>query len=335
MSWCLCGSLLFGDGTSRLSARSPAGILPPLLLNTGRRSRQNPMTTETTLPPQGEKLQKILAGAGLGSRREMERWITDGRISVNGSKASLGDRATLADIITVDGRIIKLDAYASGIRRVIAYNKPEGEICSRMDKEGRPTVFDKLPRLKGERWIAIGRLDLNTSGLLLFTNDGELASRLMHPSHAIEREYAVRVMGEITQQKVKNLFDGVELEDGMARFTDIVDSGGTGINRWFHVCVLEGRNREVRRLWESQELTVSRLKRVRFGSLIIPDGLRQGQFQELEKADIDALASLVNLPPAPAHHKKPQDRLKKNEVKAKKTKVGARRFSPHPKKSSR
>ena len=124
---------------------------------------------------------------------------------------------------------------------------------------------------------------MNTSGLLLFTNDGELASRLMHPSHAIEREYAVRVMGEITQQKVKNLFDGVELEDGMARFTDIVDSGGTGINRWFHVCVLEGRNREVRRLWESQELTVSRLKRVRFGSLIIPDGLRQGQFQELER----------------------------------------------------
>ncbi len=216
------------------------------------------MTTETTLPPQGEKLQKILAGAGLGSRREMERWITDGRISVNGSKANLGDRATLADIITVDGRAIKLDAYASGIRRVIAYNKPEGEICSRLDKEGRPTVFDKLPRLKGERWIAIGRLDLNTSGLLLFTNDGELASRLMHPSHAIEREYAVRVMGEITQQKVKNLFDGVELEDGMARFTDIVDSGGTGINHWFHVCVLEGRNREVRRLWESQDLMWTR-----------------------------------------------------------------------------
>ncbi|USE38886.1 23S rRNA pseudouridine(2605) synthase RluB [Endozoicomonas sp. SCSIO W0465] len=293
------------------------------------------MTTETTLPPQGEKLQKILAGAGLGSRREMERWITEGRISVNGVKASLGDRATPTDTIAVDGRIIKLEAYASGIRRVIAYNKPEGEICSRSDKEGRPTVFDKLPKLKGERWISIGRLDLNTSGLLLFTNDGELASRLMHPSHAIEREYAVRVMGDITQQKVKNLFDGVELEDGIARFTDIVDSGGTGINHWFHVCILEGRNREVRRLWESQDLKVSRLKRVRFGSMIIPDHLRQGQFQELEKPDIDALAALVNLSPAPAFHKKPQDRLKKNEVQARKVKGSAKRFSPHPKKRSR
>ncbi|MGB1271399.1 MAG: 23S rRNA pseudouridine(2605) synthase RluB [Endozoicomonas sp.] len=289
------------------------------------------MTIKDTLPPQGEKLQKILAGAGLGSRREMERWITDGRISVNGETATLGDRATLTDAISVDGRPVKLDAYASGIRRVIAYNKPEGEICSRSDKEGRPIVFDKLPRLKGERWIAIGRLDLNTSGLLLFTTDGELASRLMHPSNTVEREYAVRVMGDITPQKVKNLFDGVELEDGMARFTDIVDSGGSGINHWFHVCILEGRNREVRRLWESQELTVSRLKRVRFGSLIIPDGLRQGQFQELGKGDIDQLATLVDLPPAPAYLKRPQERLKKNEVQ-RKPKSG-KRFTQKPRRS--
>ena len=246
----------------------------------------------------------------------MERWITDGRVMVNGSTATLGDRATPHDTISVDGRPVNLDTYTSGIRRVIAYNKPEGEICSRTDKEGRPTVFDKLPRLKGERWIAIGRLDLNTSGLLLFTTDGELASRLMHPSYTIEREYAVRVMGNVTKEKVENLFTGVELEDGMARFTDIVDSGGTGINRWFHVCILEGRNREVRRLWESQELTVSRLKRVRFGSLIIPDKLRQGQFQELGKNDIDELATLVQLPSAPAYVKTPQERMKKNEVKA-------------------
>ena len=274
------------------------------------------MTTEDTLPPQGEKLQKILAGAGLGSRREMERWITDGRIMVNGRTASLGDRATPHDDISVDGRPVNLDTYSSGIRRVIAYNKPEGEICSRTDKEGRPTVFDKLPRLKGERWIAIGRLDLNTSGLLLFTTDGELASRLMHPSYTIEREYAVRVMGDVTKEKVQSLFNGVELEDGPARFTDIVDSGGSGINRWFHVCILEGRNREVRRLWESQGLTVSRLKRVRFGSLIIPDKLRQGQFQELGKNDIDELATLVQLPSAPAYVKTPQERMKKNEMKA-------------------
>lgn len=285
------------------------------------------MSTEETLPPQGEKLQKILAGAGLGSRREMERWITEGRIMVNGKTAKLGDRATLHDDISVDGRPVKLDAYASGVRRVIAYNKPEGEICSRSDKEGRPTVFDRLPKLKGERWIAVGRLDLNTSGLLLFTNDGELASRLMHPSNSIEREYAVRVMGNVTQEKVTNLFNGVELEDGPARFTDIVDSGGTGINRWFHVCVLEGRNREVRRLWESQDLTVSRLKRVRFGSLIIPDKLRQGQFQELLKDDIDQLAAQVDLPPAPAYVKPPKERMSKNEVQATRKK-GQRRSTP-------
>ena len=283
------------------------------------------MTTEETLPPQGEKLQKILAGAGLGSRREMERWISNGRIMVNGSTATLGDRATSRDTISVDGRPVNLESYTSGIRRVIAYNKPEGEICSRSDKEGRPTVFDKLPRLKGERWIAIGRLDLNTSGLLLFTTDGELASRLMHPSHTVEREYAVRVMGDVTKDKVENLFNGVELEDGTARFTDIVDSGGTGINHWFHVCILEGRNREVRRLWESQGLTVSRLKRVRFGSLIIPDHLRQGQFQELLKVDIDALADLVDLPAAPAYLKKPQERVQKNEVKARKRPGPARK----------
>ncbi|MRI34604.1 23S rRNA pseudouridine(2605) synthase RluB [Endozoicomonas sp. OPT23] len=257
------------------------------------------MTTET-IPPQGEKLQKILAGAGLGSRREMERWISEGRVSVNTSTAKLGDRASAEDKITVDGRPVKLDMYASKVRRVIAYNKPEGEICTRTDPEGRPTVFDKLPKLNGERWIAIGRLDINTSGLLMFTTDGELANRLMHPSYEIEREYAVRVMGEVTERKVKNLFDGVELEDGPARFTDIVDSGGAGINRWFHVCLLEGRNREVRRLWESQELQVSRLKRVRFGNVIIPDHLRMGQWEEVPQAEIDELAAIADLAPAPA-----------------------------------
>lgn len=290
----------------------------PLLLNIGRPHRQYHMTIKETLPPQGEKLQKILAGVGLGSRREMERWISRGRVSVNGKKATLGDRASCLDAVSVDGRPVKLSAYAAGIRRVIAYNKPEGEICTRSDKEGRPTVFDKLPKLKGERWISIGRLDLNTSGLLMFTNDGELASRLMHPSNTVEREYAVRVMGEITPQKIKNLFTGVELEDGMARFTDIVDSGGTGINHWFHVCILEGRNREVRRLWESQDLKVSRLKRVRFGSMIIPNHLRQGHFQELKKQEINTLAALVNLPLAPSFHKNHQNRLKKTKFKPRK-----------------
>ncbi|WP_257281068.1 23S rRNA pseudouridine(2605) synthase RluB [Endozoicomonas sp. ISHI1] len=293
------------------------------------------MTTETT-PPQGEKLQKILAGAGLGSRREMERWISEGRISVNGEQASLGDRANAEDKIAVDGRPVKLETYASGIRRVIAYNKPEGEICSRHDPEGRPTVFDKLPKLQGERWIAIGRLDINTSGLMLFTTDGELASRLMHPSYQVEREYAVRVMGNATEQKVKNLFDGVELEDGPARFTDIVDSGGSGINRWFHVCLLEGRNREVRRLWESQDLTVSRLKRVRFANVIIPDHLRMGQWEEVEKADIDNLAAAVQLPPAPnAVTRRADPRHTKTGLKTRGSRgnpaINKKRPSPHKK----
>ncbi|MDP0563230.1 MAG: pseudouridine synthase [Candidatus Endonucleobacter sp. (ex Gigantidas childressi)] len=254
--------------------------------------------------PSGEKLQKILAGVGIGSRREMERWITAGRVSINGKKATIGDRACSRDTISVDGRPVKLDTYNSNIRRVIAYNKPEGEICSRSDKAGRPCIFDKLPRLKGERWIAIGRLDLNTSGLLLLTTDGELANRLMHPSNTIEREYAVRVMGNILPQNIKKLYDGVELDDGPARFTDIVSSGGTGINRWFHVCLAEGRNREVRRLWESQGLTVSRLKRVRFGSTIIPDGLRVGRWQELERKQIDLLSAQVDLEPAKSYEKK-------------------------------
>ena len=293
------------------------------------------MTTET-IPPQGEKLQKILAGAGLGSRREMERWISEGRVSVNGETAKLGDRATAEDKISVDGRPVKLETYASKVRRVIAYNKPEGEICTRTDPEGRPTVFDKLPRLHGERWIAIGRLDINTSGLLLFTTDGELANRLMHPSYQIEREYAVRVMGEVTERKVKNLFDGVELEDGPARFTDIVDSGGSGINRWFHVCLLEGRNREVRRLWESQELQVSRLKRVRFGNVIIPDHLRMGQWEELPQAEIDELAAIADLTPAPsAPTKRAAPRQTKTGLKGPRSRNNTtstkKRPSPHKK----
>ena len=288
------------------------------------------MTTETTLPPQGEKLQKILAGAGLGSRREMERWITDGRISVNGSKASLGDRATLADIITVDGRIIKLDAYASGVRRVIAYNKPEGEICSRMDKEGRPTVFDKLPRLKGERWIAIGRLDINTSGLLLFTTDGELANRLMHPSTQVEREYAVRVMGDVKREHIVAMVDGVMLEDGPARFTDVQEFGGEGINTWFHVVILEGRNREVRRLWESQGLTVSRLKRVRYGNIFLDKRAKAGEWVELSQDEVDDLATLANLETRKVPELTPDEKNRWSRDKHKRRPVQAMR-KPKPK----
>ncbi|MFG6665948.1 23S rRNA pseudouridine(2605) synthase RluB [Halomonas sp. HNIBRBA4712] len=248
-----------------------------------------------TPPPGSEKLQKVLARAGLGSRREMETVISDGRVKVNGQIAKLGDRVEERDKVSFDDRPVSLRPEAEVPRRVLMYNKPEGELCTRKDPEGRRTVFERLPRLKGERWIAIGRLDINTSGLLLFTTDGELANRLMHPSTQVEREYAVRVMGEVKQEHVKAMVDGVMLEDGPARFTDVQEFGGEGINTWFHVVIMEGRNREVRRLWESQGLTVSRLKRVRYGNIFLDKRARAGEWIELSQDEIDDLSSLAQL----------------------------------------
>jgi 23S rRNA pseudouridine2605 synthase len=245
--------------------------------------------------PKGEKLQKVLARTGLGSRREIERWISAGRVKVNDSLAALGDRVSSCDCISVDGKPVNFVAASDMERRVLIYNKPEGEIVTRNDPEGRPTVFDCLPRLHGERWIAIGRLDINTAGLLLFTTDGELANALMHPSVSIEREYAVRVMGQVNMDMVTAMHEGVLLEDGMSNFTDIQEFGGEGINRWFHVVIMQGRNREVRRLWESQGLRVSRLKRVRFGYVFLPPQLRAGMWMEIPQSEVNALSSSVGL----------------------------------------
>nr|WP_300309641.1 23S rRNA pseudouridine(2605) synthase RluB [Halomonas sp.] len=242
-----------------------------------------------------EKLQKVLARAGLGSRREMEAAIADGRVKVNGQVATLGDRVEARDKVSLDDRPVTLRAAEEVPRRVIMYNKPEGELCTRKDPEGRRTVFDRLPRLKGERWIAIGRLDINTSGLLLFTTDGELANRLMHPSTQVEREYAVRVMGEVKRENVVAMVDGVMLDDGPARFTDVQEFGGEGINTWFHVVIMEGRNREVRRLWESQGLTVSRLKRVRYGNIFLDKRAKAGEWVELSQTEVDDLAEVAGL----------------------------------------
>ncbi|MFT7129809.1 MAG: 23S rRNA pseudouridine2605 synthase, partial [Gammaproteobacteria bacterium] len=211
-----------------------------------------------TNSPAGDKLQKLLAQSGLGSRREMEKVISAGRISVNGKTATLGDRAFSRDRITMDGRLISIED-AGATSRVLIYNKPEGEICSRNDPEGRRTVFEGLPTLKNGRWIAIGRLDFNTTGLLLFTTDGDLANKLMHPSSVIDREYLCRVLGNIDEPMLKRLREGVLLDDGTARFTDIVDGGGDGANHWYYVALMEGRNREIRRLWQSQDVQVSRL----------------------------------------------------------------------------
>lgn len=254
-----------------------------------------------------EKLQKVLARAGVGSRREMENRIREGRVSVNGNVATLGDRVRSDDVIELDGELVKATAVEELERRVIIYNKPEGEVCTRKDPEGRPTVFDKLPKLRGSRWIAVGRLDINTSGLLLFTTDGELANRLMHPSTEIDREYLVRVMGNVTEEHLVNLKKGVLLEDGMAQFTDIVDGGGEGINRWFYVCLMEGRNREVRRLWESQGVKVNRLKRVRFGPVFLPSKAKVGRWVEMEDDDVSALCELVELPHRPTSVKSQQE----------------------------
>ncbi len=242
-----------------------------------------------------EKLQKVLARAGIGSRREMERWIEQGRITVDGQAASIGARVTEGQQIRVDGRPLTAQRTQPARRRVIAYHKPEGEVCTRKDPEGRPTVFDGLPRIKHGRWVAVGRLDINTSGLLLFTNDGELANRLMHPRHEIKREYAVRVLGQVSQETLARLRSGVMLDDGPAQFDKIRDAGGSGRNHWYHVTLHEGRNREVRRMWEAVGAQVSRLIRIRFGELALPRALRAGRSMELGEKDVNRFATLAGL----------------------------------------
>ena len=242
-----------------------------------------------------EKLQKVLARAGLGSRREMERAIADGRLTVNGKQASLGDRITDDARVALDGRPIQLTSADSVRGRVLIYNKPDNEICSRKDPEGRRSVFESLPKTRGERWISVGRLDYSTSGLLLFTSDGELANKLMHPSSTIEREYLCRVMGKATEDQLQCLVDGIMLDDGVAKFTDIVDGGGEGINRWYYVVIMEGRNREVRRLWESQGLQVNRLKRVRYGKVFLPPKLKAGQWMELPPDEVIKVYEMAGL----------------------------------------
>ncbi|MES2821923.1 MAG: pseudouridine synthase [Pseudomonadota bacterium] len=267
----------------------------------------------------GEKLQKVLARIGLGSRRDVEAWISQGRVKVNGSIATLGQRVDLHDAIAVDGRLLKREEEAETVRRVLIYNKPDGEICTRDDPEGRPTVFDRLPRPKEGRWINIGRLDINTTGLLMFTTDGELANRLMHPSYQMDREYAVRVRGEVDEEMLERLKAGVVLEDGPARFTDIKEApGGEGFNHWYHCVVMEGRNREVRRLWESQGLVVSRLKRVRFGPVFLTSDLTMGRWREMSQGEVDILAAEVGLERVlqPAMKEKTREKLDRLQRKS-------------------
>jgi len=242
-----------------------------------------------------EKLQKVLARSGFGSRREMERWIEEKRVNVNGVMATLGDRVTPLDKVSLNGKLVELVFAGQESRRVLLYNKPLGEVCTRHDPEGRPTVFDALPPLKQGRWIAIGRLDINTTGLLIFTTDGELANKMMHPSARIDREYAVRVLGEVDEEMLERLKKGVLLDDGMANFTDVQFFDGEGANKWYHCVVMEGRNREVRRLWESQGLKVSRLKRVRFGPVFMPSDIKVGTWKEMDRKECNVLALEMGL----------------------------------------
>ncbi|MEW8194038.1 MAG: 23S rRNA pseudouridine(2605) synthase RluB [Candidatus Thiodiazotropha sp.] len=267
-------------------------------------TQQNPLPMNRNRGKAGERLQKVLANAGMGSRRQIEGWIVEGRVEVNGVAAELGQRVNPSDIIYVDGKRVAKSLLEAPAREVIVYNKPEGELVTRKDPEGRHTVFERLPKLKHGRWIPVGRLDINSSGLLLLTTDGELANQLMHPSRQVEREYAVRVMGEVTEQQLKTLTHGVELEDGPARFEEIVESGGEGINRWFHVVIMEGRQREVRRMWEAVGARVSRLKRVRYGSVILESALKVGRWRNLSEQEVNDL--LTTMGHSVAKQRKPQ-----------------------------
>ena len=240
-----------------------------------------------------DRIQKLIANAGYGSRRWAERLIEQGRISINNQEAKLGDKAKISDKVTIDGRLIDLGRYAEEETKVLILNKQAGVICSNKDEEGRQSVFEFLP--DNTRWIMVGRLDLNTSGLLLFTNNGDLANKLMHPSSEIDREYAVRVLGKVEDGHIKKLTNGIELEDGFAKFHRVTLGGGEGANRWYHVVVREGRKREVRRLWEALDFKVSRLIRTRFSDIRLPEKLRANQSEYLKPKQVQALLKSVDL----------------------------------------
>lgn len=238
------------------------------------------------------KLQKFLAQKGLGSRREMEALIAAGEVSVNGETAIVGDRVGMEDVVRIGKRIIRPNQKES-LPKVLLYHKPEGEIVSRDDPQGRASVFDKLPHLRSSKWIAIGRLDINTSGLLVFTTDGALANRFMHPRFEVEREYAVRILGKLTAEQMTQLTTGIELDDGRAAFSYLAEQGGEGINQWYRIILKEGKNREVRRMFEAIGLTVSRLMRVRFGPLNLPPRIKRGQWMELDEKEVRRLLHLI------------------------------------------
>ncbi len=272
------------------------------------RHPRGPRGSRAEAATESQKLQKILAQAGLGSRRMMETWIEAGRITVNGKVAGVGTRVMPVDRLQVDGRDIKIASTEAPVR-VLLYHKPEGEIVTRDDPQGRETVFSRLPRLQGSRWLSIGRLDVSTSGLLIFTTSGALANSMMHPRFEVEREYAARVFGKLTDEQGRMLLAGVTLEDGPARCASLIDEGGEGSNHWYRLIMTEGRNRIVRRLFEAVGFTVSRLIRVRYGPIILPPRLKRGQIEDLPAAEVKQLLAWVEKPVvAPAKKTSPRRR---------------------------
>ncbi|MSP87007.1 MAG: pseudouridine synthase [Methylotenera sp.] len=266
-------------------------------------------------PEPTQRLHKLLALAGLGSRRDMEALIASGRVTVNGAPATTGQGVTQFDVVRLDSRPLKLP-FVAELPQVLIYHKPEGEIVSQDDPEGRVSVFDKLPKVKNAKWIAIGRLDMNTSGLLIFTTSGELANRFMHPRYEVEREYAVRIFGELTEGQMLQLKEGIELEDGPANFDSITAQGGEGANHWYQVILREGRNREVRRLFEAFQLPVSRLMRVRFGPVNLPPRVKRGTMLKLEQKEVVGLLEWADLPvpSAPLRQLTQREKLKATTV---------------------
>ncbi|HMY06150.1 MAG TPA: pseudouridine synthase, partial [Accumulibacter sp.] len=258
--------------------------------STGRRRHEEP-------PGKPERLHKLLANSGIGSRREMEEMIAAGRVMVNGAPAQLGQTVRFGDRVKVNGKLVPL-RFSERLPRVLIYHKPEGEIVSRNDPDHRPTVFTGLPRMAAGRWVAVGRLDFNTSGLLLLTTSGDLANRLMHPRYQLIREYAVRVLGELSEDAKARLLAGIELADGVAQFASFLEAGGEGANRWYRVSLAEGRNREVRRMFEAVGVVVSRLIRVRYGPFALPPQLKRGQYRELSEPEVRQLLVDLDLSPA-------------------------------------
>jgi 23S rRNA pseudouridine2605 synthase len=263
---------------------------------TGRAARRMQQATAPVVAE--ERLQKALASAGLGSRRDMETWIAEGRVQVNGETATLGSKVSSRDVVKVSGRRVYL-RFEDKRTRILIYHKSEGEIVSRDDPAGRASVFDNLPKLRGAKWIAIGRLDFNTEGLMIFTTSGELANHLMHPRFEVEREYAVRVLGELSEEMIRKLLDGVELDDGPAKLQSLFVAGGEGANRWYRIVIMEGRKREVRRIFEHLGLTVSRLTRIRFGPISLPPQLRRGQKTELDDDQVAQVLQWAGMDPSP------------------------------------